>query len=117
MRGPFEGNCAVQMPATIRALHALPAFPRTGVNYLDAMDGSSEVASLRRLCPRARRPMLFELYERRSAVIRKTNRTCIEPQRFEPENVLFDGKRVWLVDWEAGFLNDRYLDLAVVEIS
>jgi hypothetical protein len=32
----------------------------------------------------------------------------------KPENILFDGDRVWLVDWEAGFLNDRYLDLAVV---
>jgi hypothetical protein len=27
---------------------------------------------------------------------------------------LFDGARVWLVDWEAAFLNDRYFDLAVV---
>jgi thiamine kinase-like enzyme len=32
----------------------------------------------------------------------------------KPENVLFDGEQVWLVDWEAAFLNDRYLDLAVV---
>lgn len=33
---------------------------------------------------------------------------------FRPGNVLFDGHRVWLVDWEAAFLNDRYADLAVV---
>jgi len=32
----------------------------------------------------------------------------------KPENILFDGDRVWLVDWEAGFRNDRYVDLAVV---
>ena len=32
----------------------------------------------------------------------------------KPENILFDGDRVWLVDWEAAFLNDRYVDLAVV---
>jgi hypothetical protein len=32
----------------------------------------------------------------------------------KPENVLYDGQRVWMVDWEAAFLNDRYLDLAVV---
>ena len=25
-----------------------------------------------------------------------------------------DGDRIWLVDWEAAFLNDRYADLAVV---
>jgi aminoglycoside phosphotransferase (APT) family kinase protein len=32
----------------------------------------------------------------------------------KPENILFDGNCVWLVDWEAAFLNDRSVDLAVV---
>ena len=29
----------------------------------------------------------------------------------KPQNILFDGERIWLVDWESAFLNDRYLDL------
>ena len=33
---------------------------------------------------------------------------------FKPDNILFDGDRVWLVDWEAAFRNDRYAELAVV---
>jgi thiamine kinase-like enzyme len=33
---------------------------------------------------------------------------------FKPDNIHFDGRRIWLVDWEAAFLNDRYADLAVV---
>jgi aminoglycoside phosphotransferase (APT) family kinase protein len=33
---------------------------------------------------------------------------------FKPDNTVFDGQRVWLVDWEAAFLNDRSADLAVV---
>jgi thiamine kinase-like enzyme len=33
---------------------------------------------------------------------------------FKPDNILFDGNRVLLVDWEAAFRNDRYADLAVV---
>jgi len=32
----------------------------------------------------------------------------------KPENILFDGNHAWLVDWEAAFSNDRYVDLAVV---
>jgi hypothetical protein len=32
----------------------------------------------------------------------------------KPENILFDGHRVWLIDWMAAFLNDRYFDLAIV---
>jgi hypothetical protein len=33
---------------------------------------------------------------------------------FKPDNMLFDGSRLWMVDWEAAFQNDRYADLAVV---
>ena len=29
------------------------------------------------------------------------------------ENILFDGDCAWLVDWEAAFLNDRYIYLAI----
>jgi hypothetical protein len=32
----------------------------------------------------------------------------------KPENILYDGQRPWLVDWEAVFPNDRFVDLAVV---
>lgn len=30
------------------------------------------------------------------------------------DNIIFDGSRPWLVDWEAARLNDRYLDLASI---
>jgi hypothetical protein len=31
-----------------------------------------------------------------------------------PRNILFDGTRVWLVDWELGFQNDPLVDLAIL---
>jgi thiamine kinase-like enzyme len=31
----------------------------------------------------------------------------------KPENILFDGHRVWLLDWKAALVNDRYFDLAI----
>jgi hypothetical protein len=31
----------------------------------------------------------------------------------KPENIVFDGQRVWLVGWQAALVNDRYFDLAV----
>lgn len=31
-----------------------------------------------------------------------------------PNNILFDGKKIWVIDWEAAFQNDRYVDLAIV---
>lgn len=30
------------------------------------------------------------------------------------DNIIFDGVRPWLVDWEAARLNDRYVDLAAI---
>ncbi len=30
-----------------------------------------------------------------------------------PRNILWDGERLWLIDWEAAFRNDPYVDLAV----
>ncbi|SEO13888.1 Thiamine kinase [Mucilaginibacter gossypiicola] len=29
-----------------------------------------------------------------------------------PNNILCDGKRIWVIDWDAAHLNDRYIDLA-----
>lgn len=29
-----------------------------------------------------------------------------------PNNILCDGKRIWIVDWDKAFMNDRYVDLA-----
>jgi thiamine kinase-like enzyme len=102
------------MPATIRALHALPAFPRT-VNYLEAMDGFISRFQAAKTLPESETADAFELYARaRDAYPRNEEDMVSSHNDLKPENVLFDGERVWLVDWEASFLNDRYLDLAVV---
>jgi hypothetical protein len=29
-----------------------------------------------------------------------------------PSNILCDGKRIWIIDWDTAFVNDRYVDLA-----
>lgn len=31
-----------------------------------------------------------------------------------PRNILFDGERVWLVDWETAYRNDPWVDVAIV---
>ena len=31
-----------------------------------------------------------------------------------PQNVLFDGERLWLIDWESACRNDPYVDLAIM---
>ncbi len=34
-----------------------------------------------------------------------------------PTNLLYDGSRIWVVDWESGFQGDRYVDLATLANS
>jgi aminoglycoside phosphotransferase (APT) family kinase protein len=112
---PFPKAIALEkLPETIRKLHALPPFPRTA-NYLEVMDGFISRLQAGKILPESETADAFELYaQARDAYPRDAAEMVSSHNDLKPENVLFDGERVWLVDWEAGFLNDRYLDLSVV---
>jgi aminoglycoside phosphotransferase (APT) family kinase protein len=116
----------VRMPAVLRALHALPPFPR-GVDQFDttclflmhpgpAVDGFIQKFQAAQVLSSSEcqelltwRALLAEAYPRHEPDLVSSHNDL-----FKPDNILFDGRRVWLVDWEAAFLNDRYADLAVV---
>ena len=34
-----------------------------------------------------------------------------------PSNILFDGERLWLIDWESAYRNDPLVDVAIVSDS
>jgi aminoglycoside phosphotransferase (APT) family kinase protein len=109
-----KAEALVRMPATIRTLHGLAPFPRV-VNYLESMDGFISRFQASKSLPESETADAFELYARARDVYPRDETDMVSSHNdLKPENVLFDGERVWLVDWEAGFLNDRYLDLAVV---
>jgi len=124
---PFPANQAlVRMPATLRALHALPPFPR-GVNHLDtscmfllhpgpALDGFIQKFQAANILSQCESEQLFAWHAQVAAVYPQHDPDMVSSHNdlFKPDNILFDGNRVWLVDWEAAFLNDRYADLAVV---
>lgn len=103
-----------RIPATLRTLHALPPFPRV-LNYLDFLDGYIERFRAAKILPESETAELFQLYARVAEVYPRHDGEAVSCHNdLKPENILFAGDRVWLVDWEAAFLNDRYFDLAVV---
>lgn len=114
----------VRVPAVLRALHALPPFPKAPFNttctFLLAkgpmLDGFLQKFQSANILPPAASEEFFARYAELTAAYPSDEADLVSSHNdlFKPDNMLFDGERVWLVDWEAAFLNDRYADLAVV---
>lgn len=116
----------VRIPASLRVLHALPAFGEVPshfnstclflVNKGPALDGFLEKFRAAANPPQNESEEFFARYEQLAAVYARHDVDMVSSHNdlFKPDNMLFDGRRLWLVDWEAAFLNDRYADLAVV---
>ena len=124
---PFPVTDAlVRIPATLRTLHALPPFPGVPnhlntscmflINKGPAWTDSSRGFRRRTFFPKSESEELFARHAQLAAVYPHHDPDMVSSHNdlFKPDNILFDGHRVWLVDWEAAFLNDRYADLAVV---
>lgn len=124
---PFPAKDALMlMPRVLRKLHTLPPFPDApnhlnttcmflinGGPALDEFLGRFRAANI---LPESEMQEFLALYARLAAAYRRDDADMVSSHNdlFKPDNVLFDGDRVWLVDWEAAFRNDRYADLAVV---
>ena len=120
----------VRLPALLRTLHALPPFDRapfnTSCTFLlhrgPALDKGPALGEFLRkfqaanILPKAQSEEFFARYAEVAAVYPHDDVEMVSSHNdlFKPDNILFDGQHVWLVDWETAFLNDRYADLAAV---
>jgi aminoglycoside phosphotransferase (APT) family kinase protein len=124
---PFPATEALlRIPAVLRALHALPPFPQipsqinTSCTFLlnqgPALDEFLRRFQAAGILPQTDCEELFARYTQIAEIYPHHAPDMVSSHNdlFKPDNILFDGDRVWLVDWEAAFLNDRYADLAVV---
>ena len=104
----------VEAAQAIRALHQTPAFPPL-VDYMEGMDAvlaGFQATGL--IAPAA----ICELLDRFGAV-RAAYRTdpadrVSSHNDLNPRNILYDGRRLWFIDWESAFLADRHVDLATL---
>jgi aminoglycoside phosphotransferase (APT) family kinase protein len=114
----------VRIPAALRALHTVPPFPTSPFNTTctlllnqgPALDGLIEKFRTSNILPEKDTRQLLACYQQLAAVYSRLDSDLVPAHNdlFKPDNMLFDGNRLWLVDWEAAFQNDRYADLAVV---
>ncbi|HZL55682.1 MAG TPA: phosphotransferase [Bryobacteraceae bacterium] len=117
-------DALARIPAALRTLHALPPFPgapfNTTCTFLlnkgPALDGFLQTFRASGILPENETGELLARYRQVAAVYSRLDSDLAPGHNdlFKPDNMLFDGKRLWLVDWEAAFENDRYADLAVV---
>jgi thiamine kinase-like enzyme len=123
---PFPAaEALVRIPAVLRSVHALPPFPgvphqiNTTCMFLmhegPALDAFVQRIQAANLLPKSDTDEIFAWHAQLAAACphRDADMVSSHNDLFKPDNMLFDGQRLWLVDWEAGFLNDRYADLAV----
>jgi thiamine kinase-like enzyme len=113
---PFPlDEARVKMADTLRQLHGLPKFPFR-INYFDASEEFISKLLLSHMLPRDITNQLYNIYDQVAAVYPRRDKANLVSSHndLKPENFIYDGRRPWLIDWEAAFLNDRYLDLAVV---
>ena len=124
---PFPmADALAGIPAVLRRLHALAPFPdapshlNTTCMFLmhkgAAVNGFFEKFQAAHVLSQDQSEELFAGYEQMVAVHPHNDADMVSSHNdlFKPDNILFDGKRLWLVDWEAAFRNDRYADLAAV---
>lgn len=111
---PLPDDMALLLAPAIRQLHSLPRFPKT-VHYLDTVDQFMRRFQAAKLLPESETEELSRGYATVAGVYPRNDADLVASHNdLNPRNILFDGERVWLIDWEAAFLNDRYVDLAVV---
>ena len=108
-----QAQAQIQLPGILRRLHALPPFPKA-FNYVTAHNGFIWRFRKAGLLPENEIEEVFTKYELVCAAYPRLESDMVSSHLdLKPENLLFDGQRLWLVDWQAGFVNDRYFDLGV----
>lgn len=107
------GKLLPELVGLIKRVHCLPCFPPL-VDYMDGVDLFIRQFGESGLLPVACTAEHFRYYAEVQRVYPRCQKNLVASHNdLNPNNMLFDGKRLWLVDWEAAFANDRFVDLAI----
>jgi thiamine kinase-like enzyme len=104
----------VELAQAIRVLHQTPAFPPFG-DYLEGVSGLIDQFKAMDILESAATEELFARFADLRGAYRTRPADLVSSHNdLNPGNVVYDGARLWLVDWDAAFLADRYVDLATL---
>ncbi|GGB00686.1 choline/ethanolamine kinase [Puia dinghuensis] len=102
-----------ELARTIRSIHAMPLLPKQN-NMVAIADGIFKQLAASRTIGADLYAEVADCY----AAIREgfpMGGSDMVPSHndLNPNNLLCDGTRIWVIDWDAAFQNDRYVDLAI----
>jgi thiamine kinase-like enzyme len=98
-----------ELADTIRSIHGMPPFAKEG-SLLDTLQSLIGQLKGSPLFPKD----FFEYFDiiLQHYPWQDTDKVSSHND-LNPNNMVCDGQRIWVVDWDAAFLNDRYVDLAI----
>jgi aminoglycoside phosphotransferase (APT) family kinase protein len=99
----------------VKDIHALPLFPPL-INFLEGMIAFRDRFLEMQMFPESTTAEHFTHFDRIKAVYPINAELVSSHNDLNPANVLYDGEKIWMIDWEASFKNDRYVDLAIVAL-
>jgi aminoglycoside phosphotransferase (APT) family kinase protein len=109
-----RSELVAQLGRTVRALHDTPAFPPL-VDYLDGLKSLTDSALGSGLPTPTMAAQAQAVHAALSTAYRRLEPQLVSSHNdLNPGNIVHDGQRPWLVDWDSAFLADRYVDLAAV---
>lgn len=109
-----RSDLIVELAQALRVLHEAPSFPVL-MPYLDALEMLIGGLRATGLTSHAQIGPVLDRFGDLAAIYRALQQDLVSSHNdLNPRNVLYDGRRLWLVDWESSFLADRYVDLAAV---
>jgi thiamine kinase-like enzyme len=98
----------------VKRLHAAPLFPAL-VEYLEGVGMLIRQCQTTRVLPKKILAKYLKIYEELAAVYPRRDVELVSSHNdLNPGNVLFGNEQAWLVDWEAAFAADQYVDLAAL---
>lgn len=110
----YHGTPLIELVNAIKAIQKTSLFP-SFVNYMDGIDGFIENVRASGMLSEQATQEHFRYYARIQEMYPRHDPDLVSSHNdLNPRNILFDGVRLWVIDWETAFRNDRYADLANV---
>jgi aminoglycoside phosphotransferase (APT) family kinase protein len=103
-------RAAGQLVARLQATVPFPQF----IDYFDALDRMLRYLRSTKLFAPGLLDPHAEGFGRIRAALPKSTRQVSAHNDPNPRNMLFDGERLWLVDWETAYRNDPLVDVAIL---